>query len=111
MLTISTHILNASLGQPAPQVLVKLFYIQADQSTLVDQQFTNADGRIQTFQIDQTPCGSYQLCFEVAAYFQALNVDSFYPKVCIDFYVKDIEQHYHVPLLISPFSYSTYRGS
>lgn len=111
MTGISTHILNASIGQPAPQVLVKLFQIQADQAILIDQKFTNIDGRIQAFHLDPWRCGDYQLCFEVEAYFQALNVESFYPKVCINFQVKDTEQHYHVPLLISPFSYSTYRGS
>ncbi|EPG37439.1 hydroxyisourate hydrolase [Acinetobacter colistiniresistens] len=111
MAGISTHILNASLGQPAQKVLVKLLQ-QVDQDyILLDQQFTDADGRIKTFNIEIFVQGNYQLIFEVAAYFQALNTETFYPRVWIDFKVMDIQQHYHVPLLISPFSYSTYRGS
>lgn len=111
MAGISTHILNASLGQPASKVLVKLLQ-QGDQGyVLLDQQLTDADGRIKTFNIDVFVQSNYQLIFEVADYFQALNTESFYPRVCIDFKVADIQQHYHVPLLISPFSYSTYRGS
>lgn len=111
MAGISTHILNASLGQPATQVLVKLFEETSHGYILIDEQFTDADGRIQAFNVDSFIRGHYQLVFEVGDYFQALNTNSFYPRVCIDFKVNDIHQHYHVPLLISPFSYSTYRGS
>ena len=111
MVGISTHILNASLGQPARQVLVKLRQEINHQYILLDQQFTDADGRIPVFKIESFIQANYQLIFEVGEYFQTLHVDSFYPRVCIDFKVADIQQHYHVPLLISPFSYSTYRGS
>lgn len=111
MAGISTHILNASLGQPAPQVLVKLYQEINHQYVLLDEQFTDADGRIPAFKIDSFIPTHYQLIFEVGGYFQALNTASFYPSVCIDFKVADTQQHYHVPLLISPFSYSTYRGS
>lgn len=111
MAGISTHILNASLGQPARQVLVKLRQEINHQYILLDEQFTDADGRIPSFKIESFIQANYQLIFEVGDYFQALNTDSFYPSVCIDFKVVDTQQHYHVPLLISPFSYSTYRGS
>ncbi|WHP06639.1 MULTISPECIES: hydroxyisourate hydrolase [Acinetobacter] len=111
MAGISTHILNASLGQPAPNVLVKLFQNTAHESVLLDQQLTDVDGRIQAFKIESFIEGKYQLVFEVSDYFEALNIESFYSSVCIDFKVADVQQHYHVPLLISPFSYSTYRGS
>lgn len=111
MAGISTHILNASVGQPATQVLVKLLQETSGGYILIDEQFTNTDGRIQAFNIDPFIRGHYQLIFEVADYFQTLNTNSFYPRVCIDFKVNDTHQHYHVPLLISPFSYSTYRGS
>ncbi|ENX41907.1 hydroxyisourate hydrolase [Acinetobacter sp. NIPH 2100] len=111
MAGISTHILNASLGQPAAKVLVKLRQEIDHEYILLDQQFTDADGRIPVFKIDAFIQSNYQLIFEVADYFESLNTDSFYPRVSIDFKVVDIQQHYHVPLLISPFSYSTYRGS
>lgn len=111
MAGISTHILNASLGQPAAQVLVKLYQAVNHQYVLLDEQFTDADGRISAFKTETLIQASYQLVFEVGDYFQALNTASFYPSVCINFKVADTQQHYHVPLLISPFSYSTYRGS
>ncbi|ENW96099.1 MULTISPECIES: hydroxyisourate hydrolase [unclassified Acinetobacter] len=111
MAAISTHILNASLGKPAVGVVVELLQETSLGYVLMDQQLTDADGRIKAFDIDSCTQGNYQLIFRIADYFQALEVESFYPRVCIDFKVTDIQQHYHVPLLISPFSYSTYRGS
>ena len=111
MAGISTHILNASIGLPAPQVVVKLFRQSKAGIVMLDVQQTDEDGRIKAFQMDELLKGDYQLVFEVGSYFQQLEVASFYPRVCIDFTVADEHQHYHVPLLISPFSYSTYRGS
>ena len=110
MAGISTHILNASLGKPAVGVTVKLFREVEQQYVLSDEQQTDADGRIKAFEFESFTQGNYQLIFEISDYFQSLNTESFYPRVCIDFKVLDIQQHYHVPLLISPFSYSTYRG-
>lgn len=114
MTGITTHILDATLGKPATGVTVKLFLVKEDNRTLLVQKQTDADGRIKDFNIEQTGqfvVGDYQLVFEVKPYFEQAQRDSFYPKVCIDFSVTDTSQHYHVPLLISPFSYSTYRGS
>ncbi|MCH7337186.1 hydroxyisourate hydrolase [Acinetobacter sp. NIPH 2699] len=111
MAAISTHILNASLGQPAVGVLVQLFQQTDHGLVLRDEQFTDVDGRVKAFETISLTEGDYQLIFNIAEYFQSLAVESFYPRVCIDFKVADIQQHYHVPLLISPFSYSTYRGS
>ncbi|MBP8006644.1 hydroxyisourate hydrolase [Acinetobacter sp. NIPH 1852] len=111
MAAISTHILNASLGKPAAGVVVELLQETSLGYVLMDQQLTDVDGRIKAFDIDSFTHGKYQLIFHIADYFQSLEVESFYPRVCIDFKVTDIQQHYHVPLLISPFSYSTYRGS
>ncbi|KAA8735470.1 hydroxyisourate hydrolase [Acinetobacter qingfengensis] len=108
---ITTHILDAALGRPAINVAVKLLQFQQNQYVLVDQKLTDVDGRIKDFKIPSLTVGDYQLVFEIASYFSVTQRDCFYPKVTIDFTVKDIAQHYHVPLLISPFSYSTYRGS
>lgn len=104
---ISTHILDTHLGQPATQVMVRLY---ADQTCLAEA-YTNADGRISGFDVTDLATGIYALEFDVGTYFQQKNTDTFFPKAVIHFYVQDITQHYHIPLLISPFAYSTYRGS
>jgi 5-hydroxyisourate hydrolase len=73
---------------------------------------TDADGRVKAF--TPTPslqAGTYRLSFEVGAYFAAAGVEAFYQRVIVEFDVLDANQHYHVPLLLSPFGYSTYRGS
>lgn len=111
MAGISTHILNASIGQPAVGVVVKLKRQFDESFVLLDTQCTDQDGRIKAFDIVHLEQGNYQLVFEIATYFEQQQVASFYPRVCLDFKVADETQHYHVPLLISPFSYSTYRGS
>jgi 5-hydroxyisourate hydrolase len=108
---ITTHILDATLGQPASGVLVKLFYIQYDHYYLVDEQYTDDDGRVKNFEITDLAIGTYQLQFEVLPYFAADQRECFYPRVMIEFAVQSLDRHYHVPLLISPYSYSTYRGS
>ena len=69
------------------------------------------DGRVGGRGPERLEPGHYRLRFEVAEYFAASGTPTFYPVVTIDFHVADAEQHYHVPLLISPFAYSTYRGS
>ena len=61
--------------------------------------------------VDQLQPGKYRITFETSAYFAAHNIASFYPEICVTFFIQDIAQHYHVPLLLSPFGYSTYRGS
>jgi 5-hydroxyisourate hydrolase len=73
---------------------------------------TNADGRIASLVPSGTAAaGTFRLSFEVAAYFAARGQETFYSTIAIDFVVRDAAQHYHVPLLLSPFGYSTYRGS
>ena len=111
MAGISTHILNAALGKPAVGVSVELLKETSQGYISMGTQLTDVDGRIKAFNLDSFTTGNYQLIFHTVDYFQSLEIESFYPKVCIDFTVLDIHQHYQVPLLISPFSYSTYRGS
>jgi 5-hydroxyisourate hydrolase len=108
---ISTHILDAALGIPAAQVLVQLWQRQQGQYVLIAQHLSDGDGRVKDFQLEAFSCADYQLQFYVGDYFAQAQRACFYPKVCIDFSVTDASQHYHVPLLISPFAYSTYRGS
>ena len=72
---------------------------------------TDADGRVAALGPDRLDPGTYRLSFSSGPYFARTGRESFYPVVTIDFQIADAEQHYHVPLLISPFAYSTYRGS
>ena len=112
MSTITTHVLDVARGRPARDVAVVLERVGAPQATLLARATTDADGRVKAF--TPTPSltpGSYRLTFEVGAYFAAAGIEAFYPRVVVEFDVRDASQHYHVPLLLSPFGYSTYRGS
>lgn len=113
MSAITTHVLDTSLGKPAAGVAVTLeAHSGAGWKTLASGT-TNADGRLRDLLPEESKLvpGTYRLRFETAAYFRARGVESFYPHIEITFQVKDASQHYHVPLLLSPFGYSTYRGS
>ncbi|MBL1075796.1 hydroxyisourate hydrolase [Nocardia sp. 2] len=106
MSTLSTHILDAVHGAPAAGVGVTLF---DGSSAEISSGTTDSDGRIGSLG-GTLPPGTYRLRFETGAYFTAQGVESFYPEVTIAF-VATGERHYHVPLLLSPFAFSTYRGS
>lgn len=108
-MSISTHILDTNLGKPAIGVHVRLLHI--DTQTVLGQSETDADGRIHDFGAADYPKGMYQLIFEILPYFKQLESETFFPQVCLQFFVDHDNEHYHVPLLISPFAYSTYRGS
>jgi 5-hydroxyisourate hydrolase len=114
---LSTHVLDTMHGAPAAGMSVALFITRGDEATLVRRFVLNADGRSdgplydnQTLQV-----GTYRLVFDVAAYFRSRNValpePNFLDRVSLDFGVARTDEHYHVPLLVSPWSYSTYRGS
>lgn len=112
--TVSTHVLDTSLGAPAANIAVTLARVeQHDAVTVLASGVTNADGRVAALVPDAGPLrgGHYRLSFDVARYFAASERSSFYERISIDFVVADDPQHYHVPLLLSPFGYSTYRGS
>ena len=112
--TISTHVLDTALGTPAANIAVTLERTGGQGGiTIIARGVTNADGRVPSLiPLDGSLSGgSYRLCFDVAPYFAATQRTSFYGDICIDFLVTDDPQHYHVPLLVSPFGYSTYRGS
>lgn len=112
---LTTHILDTSLGGPAAGVDVRLFAL-GDARTLVASATTNADGRTPEplLEGDVMATGGYELEFDVGPYFRArgaaLAEPAFLDTVVIRFAIRD-DQHYHVPLLVSPWSYSTYRGS
>jgi 5-hydroxyisourate hydrolase len=112
MTGITTHVLDVSRGRPAMGVRVTLA-VQADDGgwTTLGRGHTDADGRANELYESDPAARTYRLTFETAAYFAAIGVNGFYPLVEIVFQVRDPSQHYHVPLLLSPFGYSTYRGS
>ena len=110
---ITTHVLDISRGRPAAGVTISL-ELQSDQGwQALGRGTTDADGRLRTLLPDDFKLapGIYRLTFETGAYFAAQQVESFYPQVEITFVVRAAAEHYHVPLLLSPFGYSTYRGS
>ena len=114
MSTISTHILDVSRGAPAGGVAVHLDLQNTNESwTELSHAWTDDDGRVKPFFLVEEPLsdGTYRLVFDTEAYFSGLGVKFFYPQVTIVFRVEDAAQHYHVPLLLSPYGYSTYRGS
>lgn len=107
---ITTHVLDTSLGKPAAQVAITLERFEGDVFVLVGSGKTDADGRIKTLMPEGARLqGRYRITFDTAGYYGA--APCFFPTVSIVFEVKDVTSHYHVPLLLSPFGYSTYRGS
>ena len=106
---ISTHILDTSKGQPAAGVKVLLERKDSGSWVLLGTESTNADGRIQ-FQIPSNP-GDYRLTFGVSDYYQAQKIESFFLDTPVVFRISDTNRKYHVPLLLNPFGFSSYRGS
>jgi 5-hydroxyisourate hydrolase len=114
MSPITTHVLDLSSGRPARGVAVALsFRIADDRWDDLALGVTDLDGRIGDLLPEGTPlaAGTYRLHFDTYDYFLARGVTSFYPSVVVTFLVDDHSAHFHVPLLLSPFGYSTYRGS
>ena len=114
MSTISTHILDTSRGRPAAGIEISLERLNAGEGwSALSQAVTDGDGRVKEFILTEPDLGpgTYRLVFSVEEYFQELRQPSFYPEVVVTFLIEAGAEHYHVPLLISPFGYSTYRGS
>ena len=110
---ITTHILDVANGRPAPAVPITLTFHDPDGTwRAIGAGDTDADGRLRTL----TPAGpvapgTYKLAFDTAAYFALHGIAGFFPVVEIQFIVRDGAAHHHVPLLLSPFGFTTYRGS
>ena len=114
MSAITTHILDVAKGRPASGVAVVLEYLTGDGNWLeLGRGETDEDGRVKDLLSAETAieAGAYRLTFETGKYFEAQGVESFYPQVTVAFQVGDAAQHYHVPLLLSPYGFTTYRGS
>ena len=113
MSAITTHVLDTSLGKPAAGVQVRLDLQTGEDSwEHIGEGRTDADGRLRTLMGSRAlEQGTYRLTFAVAGFFSAHDRTTFFPEVVITFAIADASQHYHVPLLLSPYGYSTYRGS
>lgn len=112
MSQITTHILDTGKGKPATTVLVFLFKQNSENWILISKGFTDNDGRILDLLENNIVLehGTYKMKFNTSEYFNRQQIKTFYPFVEIIFTI-DCNEHYHVPLLLNPFGYSTYRGS
>lgn len=112
---LTTHILDTAAGRPAANVAVRVSTRRDGVVSLLSETRTDADGRARLVEGEALAVGGYRLEFVVDDYFTsagaAVSNPPFLDVVTIDFSVSDTAQHYHVPLLVSPFAYSTYRGS
>ncbi|WP_114946596.1 hydroxyisourate hydrolase [Microvirga calopogonii] len=114
---LSTHVLDTANGRPARGVAIELFAIEGEQRRSIVRTATNADGRTDAPLMigDAFRTGTYELVFSIGAYFRSLGTATadppFLEVVPIRFTIAEPDGHYHVPLLVSPWSYSTYRGS
>ncbi len=107
---ITTHVLDTAQGRPAAGVPVTLERAAGGGWTLVARSGTDGDGRVRDLGAERLP-GTYRLRFDTATYFEAQRQAGFYPYVEVVFEIRDAGAHYHLPLLLSPYGYSTYRGS
>jgi 5-hydroxyisourate hydrolase len=110
---LTTHVLDTASGFPAAGLRIALEKRVGEQFVAISDARTNSDGRLDTalIQPEDWGAGVYRMRFETGEYFADQNSACFYPKVEVVFEVLHPEQHHHVPLLLSPFGYSTYRGS
>jgi 5-hydroxyisourate hydrolase len=115
MTAITTHVLDTARGQPAAGVPVRLERVAGSSATELGRGRTDGDGRIRALGPERLEPGAYRLVFDTAAYFsgppQHEPVPAFFPEVTVVFIVDGRTTHLHIPLLLSPFAYSVYRGS
>ena len=114
MSAITTHVLDIASGHPAPGVDVTLERRNAGNAwEVVGRGATDQDGRLRALMPESHPAtpGTYRLTFDTGSYFGSRGIRSFYPQVAVTFEIVQGEAHSHVPLLVSPYGYSTYRGS
>jgi 5-hydroxyisourate hydrolase len=112
MSAITCHVLDTSLGLPAAQLEVRLARLEGGEFRDLGRGATDADGRLKQLLGGQAlRVGTYRLSFEAGAHYRAAGRATFYDRIDVQFVVNDVSQHYHVPLLLSPFGYSTYRGT
>ena len=110
---LSTHVLDTAIGRPAAGLKIQLWRIEPQERRLLKEAVTNQDGRTETPLLsgDELKPGLYELVFQVGPYFLKTTQDAFLQDVPVRFRILNSEENYHVPLLVSPWSYTTYRGS
>jgi len=108
---ISTHILDTTRGRPASGVSVILEHSGSTGRTELGRGRTDADGRVKALLAESPEPGTYRITFHVASYFRGQGIEPFYPEVAITFEVRNSGEHFHIPLLLNPFGFTTYRGS
>lgn len=108
---VTTHVLDAALGKPAAGVAVHLEQKARSDWLTVAEGVTDADGRVGSLGPDTLEADTYRVTFDTGAYFEATGQTGFYPEVVVIFSLAATGDHYHVPLLLSPWAFSTYRGS
>ena len=117
MTGLTTHVLDLTLGKPADALEISFYTTQSDRKELIANFVTNSDGRLNKPIFDQSNIrdGWYEMVFHAGKYLVAKHkmkeTDLFFDNISICFQINDLKQHYHVPLLLSKFGYSTYRGS
>jgi 5-hydroxyisourate hydrolase len=112
MNTLSTHVLDTSLGRPASGVRVRLERVDVGDQTTVGAGTTDANGRLSDLAGPSSlAAATYRLRFDVAEYFARTGRAALFPEVAVTFVVAPGDEHYHIPVLLSPFGYTTYRGS
>jgi len=117
MARLSTHVLDTSTGRPAEGLRLELFSLEGGQRALIKTEWTNSDGRTDSPLLsgDTIPVGQYELLFQAGEYFRTNGVTladpPFLDEIPLRFAIAEADGHYHVPLLLTPWSYSTYRGS
>jgi 5-hydroxyisourate hydrolase len=107
---ITSHVLDTSTGKPAAGISAELFFQNGENWTVIARSETTSDGRINEWLSKEPGAGVYKIRFDTKKYFERNSSASFYPYVEIVFEIR-ADEHYHIPLLLSPFGYSTYRGS
>lgn len=108
---MTTHVLDAGTGQPAAGVAVRLEREPGRETEPIAYGVTDADGRVTDLGPPVLPPGTYRLSFSTGDWFAAQQRETFYPQVTVVFSLSGDRPHHHVPLLLSPYAYSTYRGS
>lgn len=114
---LTTHILDTASGKPGSNIQIQLYFLNNDSWELINEAVSNSDGRCSSplLEGEDLQVGQYELIFYVGDYFDEQGIElpetKFLDEVVLRFGVPDAREHYHVPLLVSPYSYSTYRGS
>jgi 5-hydroxyisourate hydrolase len=109
---ITTHVLDIARGEPAEGVTVILELRQASEWTPIGRGTTDTKGRVTTFSDGPLAPGTYRLTFDIGTYHREFGLTvPFFPEVKVTFNVRDPDEHFHLPLLLSPYGYSTYRGA